>query len=62
MPLVRTTMQPYLIQRVSEGEYLDLSRQGLIHSTVPEISETVPVPKPPAPAPAAQANTQEGTK
>lgn len=49
-------MQPYRIQRVSEGEFLDLNRQGLIHSTVPE---TTPVP---APAPAAQANTQEGTK
>jgi hypothetical protein len=41
MPLVRTTMQPYLVQRVDHSEYLDLKRQGLVSEVVPE---TYPVP------------------
>lgn len=36
MPHVRTTMQPYLVQTVSDSEYTDLERQGLIYETVAE--------------------------
>lgn len=47
-------MQPYQVRKVSDSEYTDLYRQGLIHSTLPETY--------PAPAIAVQATTQEGTK
>lgn len=35
---VRTTMEPHKVLRVSEQEYTDLSRQGLIHDE-PEATE-----------------------
>lgn len=47
-------MQPYHVRKVSDSEYTDLFRQGLIHSVIPETS--------PAPAVADQATTKEGTK
>lgn len=46
-------MQPYHVRKVSDNEYTDLYRQGLIHSVIPET---------PAPAVADSATTKEGTK
>lgn len=41
--LIRTTMRPWEEIEVSDADYLDMQRQGLIHT---------PAPAPPVPAPA----------
>ena len=35
MPTVRTTIQPHVALEVSDAEYLDLKRQGLLVEDVP---------------------------
>jgi hypothetical protein len=56
MPTVRTTIQPHVDLEVSDAEYLDLKRQGLL------IEDPVPAVSAPAAAPAktpAAAKTKE---
>lgn len=53
MPIVRTTMQPHLEVEVSDTEYVDLKRQGLLVEDAPAA---------PAAAPAKTTTAARGSK
>lgn len=56
MPTVRTTIQPHVELEVSDAEYLDLKRQGLL------IEDPAPAAPAPAAAPAKTTTAAKGSK
>jgi hypothetical protein len=48
VPDIRTTFQPGTVRTVSDSEFLDLKRQGLIKEVVPPPAPVAPAPKPTA--------------
>ncbi|MDX3230630.1 hypothetical protein [Streptomyces sp. ME19-01-6] len=56
MPTVRTTIQPHLEVEVSDAEYLDLERQGLLVASPSPSTPAAAPAKTPTPAKAKEAD------